>query len=148
MRDQGFDSGRRPIWTSIACLMTALLSAQTESPARAAAVYECTADGRHIFSDQPCGSDARQREISEPNGMKAPESHRPRPATRKPVQRRQQNDADDRRKRAACNRNREQMESIRARMRLGYTAAQGIRYEERLRKLRDQYREQRCDRYR
>lgn len=45
--------------------------------------------------------------------------------------------SDASRDREACERVKEQIRAIEARMRRGYTAAQGIRLEERLRELKD-----------
>lgn len=45
--------------------------------------------------------------------------------------------ADARKDRAACDKAKQQIREIEARMRNGYSAAQGIRYEERLRKLKE-----------
>lgn len=118
------------------------------SPAMAAHVYECNVEGKRVFSDQPCGTDARQREIGTSNRMEAQDTsilQRHEPAPKRPST--AAADDDTERRREACNRLREQKEEIRTRMRLGYTAAQGIRLEERLRKNDRKYREQRCERY-
>ena len=47
-----------------------------------------------------------------------------------------QADADSKDDKAACDKVKQQIRSIQARMRNGYSAAQGIRYEERLRELK------------
>ncbi len=51
--------------------------------------------------------------------------------------------ADDRRREAECRRIDEQIRKIESRMRQPYSAAQGIRYDERLRELKDK-RYRRC----
>ena len=48
-----------------------------------------------------------------------------------------QANADGKDDKAACEKAKEQIRSIQARMRNGYSAAQGIRYEERLRELKE-----------
>ena len=45
--------------------------------------------------------------------------------------------AGDKDERAACEKVKKQIREIEAKMRNGYTASQGIRYDERLRKLKD-----------
>lgn len=127
------------------CLVFAL--ATELQPVRAAAptlVYECSLGEQRVFSDRPCDATAKQRQIDEPNRMNAQDTRILRRRDAAPARREQSNTAAIERRRAVCKKNREQTVQLQALMRRGYTAAQGMRYDERLRKLRDQYREQRC----
>lgn len=110
-------------------------------------VYACDKDGQRVYSDQPCGANAARQEIPTSNRMAAQDTRilqkKSAPAARRVA-------ADDTaaKQRQLCNRNREQTQRLHARMRSGYSAAQGVRYDQRLRELADQYRSERCERYR
>ena len=110
-------------------------------------VYHCVINGQRVFSDQPCAKDAEQREIAESNRMNAQDTrimdkHEPAPKRR--------NDSGDGldKKKAACNKLREQQLEIRSHMRTGYTAKQGEQLRVRLDKLIAKYGIQKCERYR
>jgi hypothetical protein len=116
------------------------------SKANGAAVYECKVNGQRIFSDQRCSEDATQREISTPNGMTAPKVTTSKSSA--PVARRQSSDSssDTDKRRETCRKIRQQIDDVHSHMRTGYTAAQGERLNQRLRKLNERYAQQRCER--
>lgn len=116
------------------------------SHAAAVSVYECMVDGRRTFSDQPCAPDAQSRDIADSNRMVAQDTSilsRHEPAT-KPHQ--TADDAD--KKKAACNKVREQQAQLQSQQRAGYTAKQGERLRVRQDKLAERYAELKCERYR
>jgi len=115
-------------------------------------VYECTVQGKRIFSDQPCAPDAVKRDIKESNVMAGhmegaeiahPANHE-KPASRWP----QRADDDPAALREQCKKIPLQRESIVSEERTGYTAKQGEYLRERRDELDARYRKLRCERYR
>lgn len=130
------------------------VSSSTGAPRSSIArVYQCTRDGQRIFSDQPCGTDAQQRDVQITSRMDAAavrnvasrRNERSRHVTRH-ITDTDTDSADDKKKR--CAKIDSDKENLNARMRNGYGGAQGERLRDRLRKLNDEYFELRCSRYR
>lgn len=113
----------------------------------ATSVYQCVINGQRIFSDQPCAKDAERHEIAESNRMNAQDTHIMDKHEAVPKHRNDSGD-DIASKKVSCNKLREQQTDIQAQMRAGYTAKQGIRLRERLDKLNEKYRTQKCEWYR
>jgi hypothetical protein len=134
-------------WVLSFGLLAPLMLCQPPTSSATTQVYECKVEGRRIFSDQPCAADAKQRDIGESNRMDAQPVSITTPDA--PVKKKRVVDSSDKKQRVArCNRIREQLENIRSQERAGYTAKQGERLRERRVKLDEQYRSQRCERYR
>jgi hypothetical protein len=112
-----------------------------------ATVYECSVDGHRMFSDQRCGRGARARDIHAPNRMDPtdtsildePVSAAAQFAQPPAYQVRVPHDDT-----AECAAIEQEKASINAHMREGYSAAEGERLRERLRRLDDRYYELRC----
>ncbi len=88
-------------------------------------VYECLKDGLRVFSDSPCGDDARTRTISKVNSMDAPQPiYRPSPAQSPTASARALQETSDTQDRD-CSPFEETLRRIDERMRHGYTSAEG-----------------------
>ncbi|MGE0114128.1 MAG: hypothetical protein AB7T07_04505 [Steroidobacteraceae bacterium] len=129
------------LWCCI--LLPSIGGSIVSNVAHSTSVYECIVNGQRMFSDQRCAADARQREIDTPNRMVAQDTT-DKPATTHPPRR--SNYIDLSKQRLACNRIRDQIDTVHSHMRSGYNGTQGERLNERLRKLNDRYAQQRCDR--
>src|SRR6267154_5939256 len=122
-------------------------------------VYQCTLDGQRAFSDQPCGTDSKARDIAAPNRMDASElgdaAHHERAAAARVTRRVDRDAAFDSNadktnadKNSRCATIANDKERITARMRAGYSGKEGERLRDRLRKVDSDYFELRCSRYR
>ena len=115
-----------------------------------ALIYRCTVGGVTTFSDRPCAAESAPYEpdpsrISTydppPAGRAAASSP---PARRAPTRRGASGGEDQARHAAACERIRNALRDVAARMRAGYDAKQGERLRERKTKLDQQRRAQKC----
>jgi hypothetical protein len=117
-------------------------------------VYQCTLDGQRAFSDQPCGTDSKARDIDAPNRMDASDlgdaAHTERASAARVTRRVNRNGAFDANadKKSRCAKIGTDKEHIMARMRTGYSGKEGERLRDRLRKLDSDDFELRCSRYR
>jgi hypothetical protein len=122
-------------------------AAETAQPP-VSAVYECHANGQHIFSDRRCGLDNTVREVAAPNRMDAedttilaaPETliaHDEDQAARAQV-------SADNVQPSECRRLEQEKDSIDARMREGYTSIEGEMFRDRLRVIAARYYDLRC----
>lgn len=113
-----------------------------------ATVYECEKADQRVFSDRPCSEDARLREVSAPNGMRADRIAPPRPVTDRSLPDQTIPRAGSAEpvtsKNFICRSIDEQVDRINARMRQPYTAAEGEWYRERLRRLQDERWDAKC----
>jgi hypothetical protein len=132
------------IATTVYCATTL---AQTQ-PGRT--LYRCTVDGVTTFSDRPCAADAS---VYEPDTSRV-STYDPPPVTRStapaesrraaPARQRASSGQDQVRHAAACERLRDALKGVAARMRAGYNAKQGEQLRERKAKLDQQRRAQKC----
>ena len=113
-------------------------------------IYRCTVGGVTTFSDRPCAAEAvpYQPDTSRvstydppPASRKATSAEPPRSA---PARRRASGGQDQVRHAAACERLRNALRDVAARMRAGYNAKQGEQLRERKTKLDQQRRAQKC----
>lgn len=113
-------------------------------------VYRCTVGGVTTFSDRPCAPEAipyqpdtsRVSTYDPPPASPTPAPAQPPPES--PTRRRDPSDADQVRHAAACDRIRNSLRDVAARMRAGYDVKQGERLRERKAKLERQRRAQKC----
>lgn len=108
-------------------------------------VYECVINGQHVFSDHACGDNAKQRDVVVANRMDTVDSHTLKQSSKpsKAAHRQTRTSAADER-RQKCARIRKSKDAIDERMKAGFSAKQDERLHDRLRKLNDEYFEQRC----
>lgn len=113
-------------------------------------VYRCTVDGVTTYSDRPCAPEAvpyqpdsgRVSTYDPPPASQTPAPAQP--PRKSPTRRRGAGDADQGRHAAACDRIRNSLRDVAARMRAGYDVKQGERLRERKAKLEQQRRAQKC----
>jgi hypothetical protein len=113
-------------------------------------VYRCTVGGVTTFSDRPCAPEAvpyqpdtsRVSTYDPPPASRIPAPAQPPPES--PTRRRDASDADQVRRAAACDRLRNSLRDVAARMRAGYDVKQGERLRERKAQLERQRRAQKC----
>ena len=113
-------------------------------------VYRCTVGGVTTYSDRPCAPEAvpyqpdtsRVSTYDPPPASRTPENDEP--LRKSPSRRRGASDADQVRHAAACDRIRNSLRDVAARMRAGYDVKQGERLRERKAKLEQQRRAQKC----
>ena len=123
-------------------------SARAESPL----IYRCERQGQPVFSDRPCDGTAQMialdqartnvyqhRKYDERVFMPASSKH----ARTKATQRAAPVENEDKH-RAACARIDQSIDSVRSKQRAGYHAKEGVRLDERLRRLEDERRVKRC----
>lgn len=115
------------------------------------AIYRCEAGGRITFSDRPCDSSARQYALdsSRISTYEAPKVPQPDPGRKQTKPRKSKGSArglatDPLAKRAACDKLKNALKDIRARMRAGYSAKEGERLRERQQALQTRLRADRC----
>lgn len=119
---------------------------------RIATVFECHEGGRHIYSDQRCGSNPDEHAILAPNGMNAQDTS----VLSSPdaVLARSRSERADIKEpmletsRSECDSIEQQKNSINARMREGYTSVEGEWFRDRLRVLAARYYDLHCRRFR
>ena len=115
-----------------------------------ALVYRCTVGGVTTFSDRPCAPEAvpYQPDTSRISTYDPPPASRTPPPVLQPrnsPSRRQASDrADQVRHAAACERLRNSLRDVAARMRAGYSVKQGEQLRERKTQLEQQRRAQKC----
>lgn len=114
-----------------------------------AIVYQCQHDGVRMFSDRPCGDDARPRQVDITRGTIAAPSARIAPPTVRPKQavgERPHRTAPSRRDaNSDCHALQQQIDAIDTRMRLGYRGKEGEKLHARRRAATELYRERRCN---
>jgi Domain of unknown function (DUF4124) len=136
-------------FAKLVCLTLAAWSVAASS---ASAIYRCEAEGVITFSDRPCDTSARQYEpdASRISTYDAPDvqasaAHRKQKKPRKPQGPARGSGVNSRAKRAAaCDKIRNALKDIRARMRAGYSAREGERLREREQTLRARSRTDKC----
>jgi len=143
------------IMAGLTIMLVAPNSRADEQARSATRVYQCTKNGERVFSDQPCGPDAQARDVAVVNRMdavavKVTSNSRIDPRLNSHVVRHRSTqpksealDAVEQR----CKKIGRDKAAIDSRMRSGYSAAQGERLRERLRKLGDEHFELRCSRF-
>jgi len=109
-------------------------------------IFECTVKGQRVFSDHSCGDDAVQRDVLVANTMDATKVTPEKSITSKKSRTNRRVASTDERdkRRQRCARIQKSRDAINDKMRAGYTAKQDERLHDRLRKLNDDYFEQRC----
>ena len=113
-------------------------------------VYRCTVGGVTTYSDRPCAPEAvpYQPDTSRVSIYDPPPVDQAldndKPLRKSPSRRRGASDTDQVRHAAACDRIRNSLRDIAARMRAGYDGKQGERLRERKAKLEQQRRAQKC----
>jgi hypothetical protein len=113
-------------------------------------VYRCTVGGVTTYSDRPCGPEAApyQPDTSRVSTYDPPPTSRAvapaQPARSSPTRPRGSSGADPVRHKAACERLRNALKEVAARMRSGYNVKQGERLRERKAKLEQQRRAEKC----
>jgi hypothetical protein len=116
----------------------------------AALIYRCTVGGVTTFSDRPCAAESAPYEpdTSRISTYDPPPANRTATSAapaRPTLPRRRASGAEDQARRAAaCERIRNGLRDVAARMRAGYDAKQGERLRERKTKLDQQRRAQKC----
>lgn len=119
-----------------------------ESRSGVVRVFECVRGGQHVFSDQPCGADARPREI-DVAGMNTYEEIGQVPETRvsipektppRPIRPSRSSPSQE----AQCESLQRAKDEIDARMRRGYTSREGERLRARRHEVEDRYRDLHC----
>ena len=113
-------------------------------------IYRCTVGGVTTFSDRPCAAEAvpyepdtsRISTYDPPPASRTPTSAQP--SRSAPARRRASGREDQVRHAAACERLRNSLRDVAARMRAGYNAKQGEQLRERKRRLEQQRRAQKC----
>jgi hypothetical protein len=109
---------RVPIEALAAIALALVLGCSDSVLAGQAIVYQCQRDGVRVFSDRPCGDDARPRRGTALS---------------------RRNAATD------CHALQQQIDAIDTRMRLGYRGKEGEKLHARRRAASELYREQRCN---
>ena len=115
-----------------------------------AVIYRCTVAGVTTFSDKPCATESVPYEpdtsrVSTYDPPPASRTAAPAPPPRSaPARRRGSSDRDQVRHSAECERLRNALRDLAARMRAGYNARQGEQLRERKVKLQRQRRAQKC----
>jgi hypothetical protein len=115
-----------------------------------ALIYRCTVGGVTTFSDRPCAPEAvpYQPDTSRISTYDPPPASRTPPPAQpprsSPSRRRASGNADQVRHAAACERLRNSLREVAARMRAGYSVKQGEQLRERKAKLEQQRRAQKC----
>ena len=107
-------------------------------------IFECEIGGARVLSDQPCGTNARVREVRAPNLMdahRAPQNEPPRyqasPSFRNSASERAEDSG-------VCGALEAQIDQINARMRQRYTSREGEWLRDRLRSLKNAQHEAEC----
>jgi hypothetical protein len=109
-------------------------------------IFVCHAADGTVFSDRPCGAVIEQREVAPEASAGTAPSTIPRPATARPLRRREaaatdeRIDSDDR----GCARLRDRLERLDDRMRAGYSGRESARLWQQRRELKEQIRRRRC----
>lgn len=113
-------------------------------------IYECEVAGHRVFSDQPCGDDAKQREVRSANSMDAYEVDTGKKSTATATNRTKYAKDDvveaARKKADRCGKLSDRKEALQARMRNGYSGKAGERMQDTLRKIDGEYYDLRCGR--
>jgi hypothetical protein len=114
-----------------------------------ALVYRCTVGGVTTYSDRPCAPEAvpYQPDTSRVSTYEPPPLGRTTPAEpprKSPTRKRAAAGADQVRRDAACERIRNSLREVAARMRAGYDAKQGERLRQRKATLERERRAQKC----
>jgi hypothetical protein len=136
----------------LARLMCAVLVTWSVETASSSTIYRCEAGGTITFSDRPCDSSARQYvpDSSRISTYDAPEVRQPAPGGKQTKPRKSKGSGrgaagDSLAKRAeACDKLKNALKDIRARMRAGYSAKEGERLRERQQALQTRLRADRC----
>jgi len=115
-----------------------------------ALIYRCTVGGVTTFSDRPCAPEAvpYQPDTSRVSTYDPPPASRvpppAQPPRSSPSRQRASGNSDQVRHAAACERIRNSLRDVAARMRAGYSVKQGEQLRERKAKLDQQRRAQKC----
>lgn len=147
---------RIPVEALVAVALAVVLGCVDPSFATSPIVYQCQHDGVRVFSDRPCGADARPQrvEVAAAAGAPAPA---PGPAPRvKPTATQrgaaaprpsqpQRTPPRPRSKATQCHELQHSIDAIDTRMRLGYRGNEGEKLIARRRAATERYRELRCN---
>jgi hypothetical protein len=132
-------------------LIGALLVVLTIEASSNSAIYRCEAGGVITFSDRPCDSSARQYapDSSRISTYEAPSVPQSEPGRKQTKPRKSKGSArgpaaDPLAKRAACDKLKNALKDIRARMRAGYSAKEGERLRERQQAVQARLRTDKC----
>jgi hypothetical protein len=130
------------------CALLVVLSIEASSTS---AIYRCEAGGTITFSDRPCDASARPYapDSSRISTYEAPSVPQADPGRKQTKPRKSKGSArgpsvDPLAKRAACDKLKNALKDIRARMRSGYSAKEGERLRERQQALQARLRADRC----
>lgn len=144
---------RIPLEAFAAVALALVLGCNDTASAARPIVYECEREGTRVFSDRPCGADARPRRVEVASGAVRGDSAAPdlQPSTaavrsRGAAETGPQRSVAARRKATPdCHALQQNIDSIDARMRLGYRGKEGEKLHARRRAATEQYRELRCN---
>jgi hypothetical protein len=144
---------RIPIEALIAVALALVLGCSGPSLAAPALVYQCERDGVRVFSDRPCGTDARPQPVqvdqsathavATPPASKAKQAARASPAHAAPAPTAATTGA--RSKAAQCHGIQDDIDALDTRMRLGYRGKQGVKLQARRDAATERYRALRCN---
>jgi hypothetical protein len=143
---------RVPIEALIAIALALVLGCSDPSFASSPLVYQCQREGVRVFSDRPCGADARPQRVAV---AVAPASAAPVPAPRAtPTAAKRSAPAPHAAQRAPprprakttqCHDLQRDIDAIDTRMRLGYRGKEGLKLDARRRAATERYRQLRCN---
>ncbi len=130
-------------------------SSYAETTSESRKVFRCQIDRQIVFSDRPCGSAVESTEVhltanntyrnSDSAPTPAKTSRAPNHSASRSIERLSNSIAAEQlREKQRCQRLSDQLDTIQAKMRAGYTAQQGERLRERRRQLEQQRRTERC----
>lgn len=145
---------RVPIEALIAIALALVLGCSDPSFASSPLVYQCQREGVRVFSDRPCGADARPQRVevaavpasAAPAPVAAPKA-RPTAAKRSAAASRSTQRAPPRpsHKTTQCHDLQDDIDAIDTRMRLGYRGKEGQKLDARRRAATERYRQLRCN---
>jgi hypothetical protein len=144
---------RIPIEALIAAALALVLGCSDPSLAAPELVYECRLEGVRVFSDRPCGTDARPQRVqfdaAATNAAVAPRAAAAKQPARAPPPRaasaRSPATTPTRSKAAQCHKLQDDIDAIDARMRLGYHGKEGEKLYTRRQVATERYRALRCN---
>jgi hypothetical protein len=144
---------RVPLEAFAAIVLAVVLGCSDPSLAAPALVYQCQHEGVRIFSDRPCGADARRQRVqfdaATTDAVVAPRATTAKQRARAPPSRaagtRPSAMTPARSKAAQCHELQDDIDAIDTRMRLGYRGKEGEKLYARRQVATERYRALRCN---
>lgn len=144
---------RIPLEALVAAGLALVLGCSDPSLAAPALVYQCERDGVRVYSDRPCGTDARPRHVpfdhAATDAVGTPPDPKTRQTARTPPARaataRPPATTPSRKKATQCHQLQDDIDAIDTRMRLGYRGTEGVTLQARRDAATKRYRELRCN---